>query len=96
MPKKNQGIPEGYSRYRENLAKQIGERLRERRSELLLSQENVRAQLNIGSVHITRSQFSRIETGQRLPDAAELLALAAALDVSVTWLLYGAVQSHER
>jgi transcriptional regulator with XRE-family HTH domain len=89
MPKKNQGIPERYSQYRENLAKQIGERLRKRRFELGLSQESLRAKLNLGSVHITRSQFSRIETGQRLPDAGELLALASALEVSMTWLLTG-------
>ena len=40
-------------------------------------------------IHVTRSQFSRIENGEILPDAGEVIALALVLDVSFQWLLEG-------
>jgi transcriptional regulator with XRE-family HTH domain len=40
-------------------------------------------------IHVTRSQSSRIENGEILPDAGELIILKLVLDVSYQWLLEG-------
>ena len=40
-------------------------------------------------IHVTRSQFSRIENGEILPDAGEVMVLVLVLDVSYQWLLEG-------
>jgi len=40
-------------------------------------------------IHVTCSQFSRIETGKILPDAGEVIVIRLVLDVSYQWLLEG-------
>jgi transcriptional regulator with XRE-family HTH domain len=60
-----------------------------RREELDLTQEQLRARMELEQVFISRTQYSRIENGDALPDAAELIALRAILDVSFDWLLLG-------
>jgi hypothetical protein len=45
------------------------------------------------SVSVTRAKFSRIEKGTALAHAAEIVALAAALEVSYRWLLNGEGQA---
>jgi transcriptional regulator with XRE-family HTH domain len=40
-------------------------------------------------VYVTRARFSRMEIGELLPNAAEVVALCSALDVSLSWLLLG-------
>lgn len=90
MPKRSQDIPEEYTEYEHALAQAIGARIRLRRRQLKLTQENARIKMELESVRISRARFSRIELGEYLPDAAEILALAVALDVSYRWLLTGA------
>jgi transcriptional regulator with XRE-family HTH domain len=46
--------------------------------------------MELMQVFISRTQYSRIENGEALPNAAELIALRAILDVSFDWLLLGA------
>jgi hypothetical protein len=41
------------------------------------------------SVSVTRTQFGRIELGQSLLTATEVIALATALEVTFDWLLLG-------
>lgn len=90
MPKRMQDLPEEYLSSQRALARAIGDRVRLRRSELDLTQEQLRARLELMQVFISRTQYSRIENGEALPNAAELIALRAILDVSFDWLLLGA------
>ena len=87
MPRRTEDLPEEYAAYRQALARAIGDRMRQRRRQLGLSQVHVRSQMELESVHISRTQFSRIEAGESLPDAAEIIALAKVLRVSYHWLL---------
>lgn len=89
MPKRSRGIPKEYIKYKTALAKEIGNRIRKRRIELKFSQNDLREKMQLESVVITRSQFSRVETGERLPSALEVIALAASLKVSCSWILLG-------
>jgi hypothetical protein len=45
--------------------------------------------MQLQSVFITRSQYSRIESGERLPVACEVIALADTLKATCVWLLLG-------
>lgn len=89
MPKRSEGIPEEYAEYRQALGSAIGARVRARRLEINLSQESLRAQMELENVYVSRAQYSRIETGESLPNAAEIIALVKVLRVSCQWLLYG-------
>lgn len=89
MPKRMQDLPEEYLTHQRALARAIGARVRVRRSELNLTQELLRARMELANVFISRTQYSRIENGEALPDAAELIALHAILDVPFDWLLLG-------
>lgn len=89
MPKRNRGIPREYLVYKTALAKEIGARIRKRRIEMGLAQQALRERTQLHSVYITRSQYSRIEGGERLPVASEIIALADALKVTCSWLLFG-------
>lgn len=89
MPKRSEGVPEEYAQYRQALARAIGMRIRNRRRELDLGQEQVRAQMELENVYVSRAYFSRLERGEAVPDAAEVIALIKVLQVSCTWLLYG-------
>ncbi len=89
MPRRTEDLPEEYAAYTRTLAVAIGDRIRQRRRQLHLSQESVRAQMELESVHVSRTQFSRFEMGERLPSAAEIVALVKVLHVSCSWLLVG-------
>jgi transcriptional regulator with XRE-family HTH domain len=89
MPKRMQDLPEEYQTSQRALARAIGARVRGRRDELELTQEQLRARMELEQVFISRTQYSRIENGEALPDAAELIALHAILDVPFDWLLLG-------
>ena len=89
MPKRMQDLPEEYQTNQRALAQAIGARVRMRREELELTQEQLRARMELAQVFISRTQYSRIENGDALPDAAELIALHAILDVPFDWLLLG-------
>lgn len=96
MPKQSRGIPNDYLTHKKKLAEDIGARIRERRLELNLSQKDLRERLQLQSVYVTRSQFSRIENGERLPVASEIIALAATLDITCNWLLLGSEKEHKK
>ena len=89
MPKRIRDLPDEYQSLRRSLARAIGARVRARRSELELTQEHLRTRMELAQVFISRTQYSRIENGEALPNAAELIALRAILDVSFNWLLLG-------
>jgi transcriptional regulator with XRE-family HTH domain len=89
MPKRAQNIPDEYTDYERQLARAVGVRVRQRRKHLKLSQAQVRVRMEMVSVSVTYSKFSRIENGSALANIAEIVALAASLDVSYKWLLDG-------
>jgi len=89
MPKRIQDLPEEYLINQRALARAIGARMRLRRGELDLTQERLRARMELEQVFISRTQYSRIENGDVLPNASELIALQAILDVPFDWLLLG-------
>jgi transcriptional regulator with XRE-family HTH domain len=89
MPKRSQDVPDEYTEYERELATAIGARIRQRRLQLDLNQADLRTKMETNSVHVTRAKLSRIENGQRLPDAAALIALSTSLEVSCNWLLFG-------
>jgi transcriptional regulator with XRE-family HTH domain len=89
MPKRMQDLPEEYLTSQRALAQAIGARARVRREKLELTQEQLRARMELEQVFISRTQYSRIENGEALLDAAELIALRTILDVSFDWLLLG-------
>ena len=89
MPKRGQEIPEIYTEHLQALAQAIGRRVRQRRLQLGLTQENVRVKAELESVFITRTKYSRLEKGERVPLASEAIALAKVLNVSLDWLLLG-------
>ena len=90
MPKRIQDLPEEYESHQRRTAREIGERVRVRRTVLGLTQEQVRTRMELEQVYITRTQYSRIETGEALPNAVEVIALCSVLGVSFAWLLVGA------
>ena len=89
MPKRSQNVSEEYSEYKKSQAQAIGARIGQRRKQLKLTQEDLRMRMKDENIYVTRSQFSRIENGEILPDAGEVIALALVLDVSFQWLLEG-------
>lgn len=64
-----------------------GDRVREARQKLRLSQSDLAARLQIAGIIIERDSISRIEIGTRFVADYEVAALARALKVSVEWLL---------
>jgi transcriptional regulator with XRE-family HTH domain len=94
MPKRMQDLPEEYQSNLRTLARAIGGRVRARRVALELTQEHTRARMELEQVFISRTQYSRIENGDTLPDAAELIALHLILGVSFDWLLLGNDDAH--
>ena len=89
MPKRIRDLPEGYQSRVRALAMAIGARVRLRREKLELTQEHLRARLELAEVFVSRTQFSRIENGEALLNADEIIALRAILDVPYAWLLEG-------
>ncbi|MDO4749488.1 MAG: helix-turn-helix domain-containing protein [Eubacteriales bacterium] len=64
-----------------------GERVREARLRLGLSQDALAVKLQLLGLQIGQMAVSRIETGKRLVPDFELPILAEALGVSTGWLL---------
>ena len=62
-------------------------KLKRRRQQQRLRQEHLRTQMELENVYVSRARFSRIETGESLPNAAEIIALVNVLQVSYGWLL---------
>ncbi len=89
MPKRIQDLPEEYHSNQRRLAQAIGGRMRVRREQLALTQEHLRARMELEQVFMSRTQYSRLENGYALPNAAELIALRAILAVTFDWLLLG-------
>lgn len=64
-----------------------GQRVKEARKKMNLSQENLAAKLQIEGVIIERDSISRIEIGTRFVADYELCALCKVLNVSPAYLL---------
>lgn len=64
-----------------------GERVKEARKRLNLSQENLAAKLQTEGVNIERDSVSRIEIGTRFVADYELLILCKILNVTPEYLL---------
>lgn len=64
-----------------------GIRIRIRRKELHLSQEQLAAKLQLAGLDTTQHSISRIESGLRVLPDFEVLLFADALGVSPLWLL---------
>jgi transcriptional regulator with XRE-family HTH domain len=52
--------------------------------------------VQLEGINITRSQYSRLEHGLSLPNAAEIIAIASAFEVPYAWLLQGETKSGGR
>jgi transcriptional regulator with XRE-family HTH domain len=89
MPKRIQDLPAEYHDHQRALAEAIGARIRLRRGQLELTQEHLRARMELEHVYVSRAQYSRLENGEALPNAGEIRALRAILGVSYGWLLDG-------
>ena len=64
-----------------------GTRIRKKRQELHLSQEQLAAKLQLAGLEISQNSISRIENGLRVVPDYELPFFADALRVSPLWLL---------
>ena len=64
-----------------------GDRVRQARQKIRLSQSDLAARLQIAGVIIERDSISRIEAGTRFVADYELKALAQILGIDVMWLL---------
>lgn len=64
-----------------------GDRVREARLKMRLSQSDLCQRLQLAGVAIERDSMSRIESGRRFVADFEVVTIADALDVSVGWLL---------
>jgi len=64
-----------------------GKRVRQRRKELHLSQEQLAARLQLMGLEIQQKAISRMETGERVVPDYELPLLAKALETDVLTLL---------
>lgn len=64
-----------------------GDRVRQARQKIRLSQSDLAARLQVAGVIIERDSISRIEAGTRFVADYELKALAQVLSVDVMWLL---------
>jgi len=89
MPKRIRDLPAEYLIKQQTIAQAIGARVRLRRGRLALTQEQLRARLELEHVHVSRAQYSRIENGDSELSTVELFALRTVLDVSWDWLMEG-------
>lgn len=62
----------------------IGQRIRERRKELKITQTKIQQETSISS-----GNLSSIENGKYLPSAVALIELSKILDCSIDWILTG-------
>ena len=67
----------------------VGQRVRQRRKELKLSQKDLAAKMELEGVTIEQRAISRMEIGDRVVTDYEVLTLAKVLKVEVMWLLTG-------
>lgn len=65
----------------------VGDRIAQRRRQIPRFRKNAGALAD--EVGVTRQQVSKWENGQATPSGENLLKLAAALDVTPDWILYG-------
>ena len=67
----------------------IGERVRlaRERAKPVITQADLAARLQIEGLRLERVTISKIETGYREVTDVEAIAIAKALDVTVSWLL---------
>lgn len=89
MPKQSKDVPTSYALQKKKLAEQIGAPIQRRRQELKLSQGELRRRLQLEGVFISRSRQSRVEQGEALPSAAEIIAYCLTLNAKFEWLLLG-------
>ena len=87
-------MPRGAPRLRTKSGKlnQVGPRVRQRRLEMDLQQDELCARLALktgGGWNPGWQDLSRIENGRRTVSDLEVLALAGALDCDPAWLLAG-------
>lgn len=68
----------------------IGQRIKQRRTELNITQTQVREKTGISS-----GNLSGMENGKYLPSTAALLELSKILDCSIDWILTGKSQISE-
>ena len=71
---------------------QLGSRIKERRTQLNLTQDALCARLALateGRWNADRMEIYRIETGQRIVSDLEILSLAQTLECRPSWLLLG-------
>ena len=74
----------------------VGERVKERRVELQIKQDELcgrLADVTLGKWAPSRLDVYRIEHGARLVSDLELIAMAAVLSCSTAWLLHGDAES---
>ncbi len=64
-----------------------GDRVREARARLNITQADIAARLQVAGVIMERDSVSRIEIGTRFVTDYDLLVLSDVLGVSVEWLL---------
>ena len=64
-----------------------GDKVREARHKLRLSQSDLAARLQVEGIIIERDSISRIESGTRFVPDYELIFLAKVLKVNIHWLL---------
>lgn len=64
-----------------------GDRVREARARLNITQADLAARLQVAGVIMERDSVSRIEIGTRFVTDYELLVLSDVMGVSVEWLL---------
>ena len=70
----------------------VGERVKQARLELGISQSDLAARLQTNDINIEQKAISRIESGNRFVADFELLMLSKILNVSVDWLLTGIIK----
>ncbi len=72
------------------ISKDVGARIRQRRKELKLTQQQI-----AHSVGCSRVSVTQWEIGDNYPGGANLLALAKVLGCSTDWIMYGATHSND-
>lgn len=78
---------------------QVGERVRQRRMELELTQDALNGRLahqSGGRWNPSMQEILHIENGTRIVSDVEIIALAHALDCSACWLLLGQNAEEEK
>ena len=72
--------------------KNIGERIKQRRKQLNITQEALAKKIN----NITHVAVSNWENGRTVPNAVNTVELSIVLNCSLDWLLYGGVFSENK